>query len=157
MMRPNIAKSILGGFLGTVAITFMMYVVSPMMMGMRMDIAAMLGTVLGIGWTGGMALHFVNGTVIFPLIYALVLYQWLPGGPAVKGLAWGGVLWLLAQTVVMPMMGGGFFSAQAGGAMAAVGSLLGHAVYGAILGALAGEAEPVAAGAGTRPQQPHAR
>jgi uncharacterized membrane protein YagU involved in acid resistance len=132
------------GFVGTVAITFMMYFVAPMMMGQPMDIAAMLGSMLGGCWIAGMVLHFVNGTVIFPLIYTAVLYHVLPGAPAVKGLIWGAVLWLLAQILVMPMMGGGFFSANAGGMAAVMGSLMGHLVYGAILGALAGEPKRIA-------------
>ena len=37
-----------------------------------------------------------------------------------------------------PDDGGGFFSANAGGTMAVVASLLGHIVYGAILGAVTG-------------------
>lgn len=138
-MRVNIGKVVLGGFAGTVVITIMMYVVSPMMMGMRMDIADMLGSMLGIGWTMGMIMHFVNGTVIFPAMYAFVLYGWLPGSPAVKGATWGAILWLLAQIMVMPMAGAGFFSSAMGGMMAVVGSLVGHLLYGALLGALAGD------------------
>jgi hypothetical protein len=45
---------------------------------------------------------------------------------------------------VMPVMGGGVFSANMGGAMTAAGSLLGHLVYGVLLGALGGG--PQAAG-----------
>lgn len=140
-MHPNIGKALLGGFAGTLAMTIMMYVTAPMM-GLNMDIAAMLGGMLGIGWAGGMVMHFVNGTVIFPLIYALALYSRLPGSPTVRGTVWGLVLWLVAQVVVMPMMGGGLFSAAMGGMMAAAGSLVGHAVYGALLGLIAGEAVP---------------
>jgi hypothetical protein len=43
----------------------------------------------------------------------------------------------------MPMMGGGFFSVNAGGMMAVIGSLIGHILYGAILGATTGEARNV--------------
>lgn len=138
-MRVNIGKVVLGGFAGTVVITIMMYVVSPMMMGMRMDIADMLGSMLGIGWTMGMIMHFVNGTIIFPAVYAFVLYGWLPGSPAVKGATWGAILWLLAQIMVMPMAGAGFFSSAMGGMMAVVGSLVGHLLYGALLGVIAGD------------------
>lgn len=143
-MHPNIGRSMLGGLVGTAMMTLMMYFVAPMM-GLNMDIAAMLGSMLGGSWAAGMAMHFVNGTVIFPLIYAYVLYARLPGGPAVKGAAWGVVLWLLAQAVVMPMMGGGFFSMAMGGMMAVMGSLMGHLLYGGLLGAIAGAPEPVAA------------
>ena len=139
-MTPNVARTILGGFIGTLAITFVMYAVAPMLIGAPMDIAKMLGSLLGDNWTAGMALHFVNGSLIFPLIYAYLLYGWLPGGPVMKGATWGVILWLLAEAIVMPMMGAGFFHATMGGAMAAVGSLVGHLLYGGLLGAIAGEA-----------------
>ncbi len=142
-MRPNVVKAIAGGFVGTVAMTVMMYVVGPMM-GLHMDIAAMLGSMLGDSWTAGMMMHVANGTVVFPLIYALVLFPALPGGAAMKGMSWGVILWLVAQAVVMPMMGAGFFSMATGGMMAAAGSLMGHLMYGALLGAVAGTA-PAAA------------
>jgi len=132
---PRVSRSILGGFAGTVAMTMMMYLVAPMMLGHPMDIAKMLGSMLGDNWWAGMVLHFVNGTVIFPLIFALLLYGVLPGSPAVKGISWGVALWLLAQVVVMPMMGAGFFGNSA---MAAMGSLIGHVAYGWLLGWLAG-------------------
>ena len=138
-MHPNIGKTIGGGFVGTLVMTMMMYLVAPMM-GLNMDIAAMLGGMLGIGWAGGMLMHFVNGTIVFPLIYALALYGRLPGGPVLKGATWGVILWLVAQVVVMPMMGAGMFSAAMGGMMAAAGSLVGHVLYGAVLGVIAGEA-----------------
>jgi uncharacterized membrane protein YagU involved in acid resistance len=116
--------------------TVMMYFVAPMM-GLNMDIAAMLGGMLGIGWAGGLLAHFVNGTIVFALIYALALYSWLPGSPILKGTVWGAILWLAAQLVVMPMAGAGVFSAAIGGMMAAGGSLVGHLLYGSLLGAIA--------------------
>jgi uncharacterized membrane protein YagU involved in acid resistance len=139
-MKPNIGKSILGGFVGTLAMTLMMYKIGPMMGMMKMDIAAMLGNMLG-GWNMGMMMHFINGTIIFPLIYAFLLFHLLPGAPAVKGLTWGAILWLLAQLMVMPMMGGGIFSSKMGGMTAVAGSLVGHIVYGALLGLIAGAGE----------------
>lgn len=33
----------------------------------------------------------------------------------VKGLIWGLILWFFSQVLVTPMMGGGIFSAHAGG------------------------------------------
>ncbi len=135
---PDIIRAVLGGFVGTVAITLMMYFVAPIMVGTKMDIAQMLGSLLGDSWWAGLGMHFLNGTLVFPLIYAFVLFGVLPGGPALKGITWGVILWLLAQVVVMPMMGAGFFSANAGGLMVAMGSLLGHLVYGWLLGLFTG-------------------
>ncbi len=137
-MKPNLAKVFLGGLVGTAVMTLMMYFVAPMMLGAPMDIAAMLGSMMGGSWALGMMVHFMNGTVVFPLVYALVVGAFLPGPAAVKGMVWGALLWLAAQVMVMPMMGAGFFSANAGGMMAVVASLMGHLVYGALLGSIGG-------------------
>lgn len=140
IQRPYLSRAVLGGFVGTIVMTAMMYTVAPMM-GLRMDIAAMLGSMLGGSWAAGMVLHFVNGSLIFPAIYVYALYAVLPGSSVVKGTVWGVALWLMAQVIVMPMMGGGLFSSAMGGTMAAVGSLVGHLLYGGLLGAVAGGAE----------------
>lgn len=138
--HPTFFRAVVGGFAGTEAMTMMMYLVAPMM-GLNMDIAAMLGSVLGGSWTAGLVMHFVNGSIIFPAIYVHALYAQLPGSPAVKGTTWGVVLWLVAQVVVMPMMGAGLFSSAMGGMMAAMGSLVGHVLYGSVLGAIASSPE----------------
>jgi uncharacterized membrane protein YagU involved in acid resistance len=134
-MSSHFSRAVVGGFVGTLAMTAMMYGVAPMM-GIKMDIAAMLGSMLGGSWAAGMMMHFINGSLIFPAIYVYVLYERLPGSPMVKGTTWGVVLWLVAQTVVMPMMGAGLFSSAMGGLMAVVGSLVGHLIYGSLLGVI---------------------
>ena len=147
MEKANVSRALLAGFVATLVMTMMMYA-APLMGMPKMDIAAMLGSLLNGGqmpapmsgpWLMGMVLHFVNGTVIFPLIYAYLLYGILPGSKWVKGMLWGVILWLIAQVMVMPMMGMGLFSSKTPQpAMAVMGSLMGHLLYGAILGALAG-------------------
>jgi uncharacterized membrane protein YagU involved in acid resistance len=136
-MKPNIWKAIAGGFIGTVMFTLMMRFVAPMM-GVKMDIVAKLGEMTHTGMAGGLFVHFLNGAVIFPLIYVYLLYRRLPGPPWQKGLLWGVVLWLGVETVMMPMMGGGIFSMEVGGMKAVMAALIGHLVYGAALGAIAG-------------------
>jgi hypothetical protein len=139
-----VAKSIIGGIVGTALITMMMYWVAPMMLPGPMDIAGMLSGMLGVGWSMGMIIHWINGVIIFPLVYALVLYRFLPGASWLKGAIWGLILWLIAEIVVVPMAGGGLFHAAQGGMMAAMGGLIGHLLYGIALGAVAGSpaAEP---------------
>ena len=139
--NPTFARAAAGGFAGTVAMTAMMYMVAPMM-GLRMDIAAMLGSMLGGSWAAGLMMHFVNGSLIFPAIFVHFLYARLPGSPLIRGTAWGVVLWLIAQAIVMPMMGAGLFSSAMGGAMAAMGSLAGHILYGSLLGVVAAAPAP---------------
>ena len=140
-MQPYPVKAILGGFMGTAVMTLMMYFVAPLTLGRPVDVAAMLGSMLGGSWTMGMVMHFINGSVIFPLIYAYLLDHVLPGAPWLKGMIWGLSLWFLSQALVTPMMGGGMFSVKAGGLMAVMASLMAHLVYGALLGKLAGGAE----------------
>jgi hypothetical protein len=136
-MKPNIWKAIAAGFIGTLAFTLMMRFVAPMM-GVRMDIVGKLGEMTHTGMAGGFLMHFLNGTVIFPLIYVYLLYQRLPGAPWQKGLLWGVILWLGVEIVMMPMMGGGIFSTDMGGMKAVMAALIGHLVYGAIFGAVTG-------------------
>ena len=138
--HPTLSRAVIGGFVGTAAMTAMMYLVAPMM-GLRMDIAAMLGSMLGGIWAAGMVMHVVNGTFIFPAIYAYALYDRVPGSPTIKGTVWGVALWLMAQVIVMPMMGAGLFSSNMGGLMAAMGSLAGHVLYGSLLGVIASAPE----------------
>jgi uncharacterized membrane protein YagU involved in acid resistance len=148
MHNANPLKALLGAFIATIVMTMMMYA-APMMGMPKMDIAGMLGSMFtggqpaeaGTGaWWMGMLLHFINGTVVFALIYAYVLYGWPPGSPWLRGLTWGFVLFVLAQIMVMPMMGMGAFSSKALAPMMMVmGSLIGHLIYGSILGAIAGE------------------
>ena len=137
-MKPEMKTAFIGGLAGTVVMTMMMMFVAPMMTGMPMDIAAMLGNMLG-GYTMGMIAHIMMGVIVFPLAYILVAYGFLPGSPLVKGLSFGVVLWVLAATMVMPMAGGGFLMSNIGGMMALAASLMGHLVYGGLLGAIAGE------------------
>ena len=142
-MRPNWTKACLSGFVGTVVITLMMYVVSPWLTGGPMDIAEMLGTLMGTSWATGLIAHFVIGTLVLPTIYTLVLFRMFWGSPSVRGMTFGLILWLMSQVVVLPLVGAGFFSAEAGGGLAVAGSLIGHLLYGLVLGSLAGPSRRV--------------
>jgi uncharacterized membrane protein YagU involved in acid resistance len=136
-VKANIRKAFAGGFVGTVMLTLMMRFVAPMM-GVRMDIVAKLGEMTHTGMAGGILVHFLNGTVIFPLIYVYLLHRRLPGAPWQKGLLWGVILWLVLEIVMMPMMGGGMLSTEMGGMKAVMAALIAHLIYGAILGAIVG-------------------
>ncbi len=128
-MKINIKKGILAGVLGTVAITITATFGAPMMGLPKMDIAEMLAGVMGGSVTLGWVAHFMIGTI---LAFGYALFQAkLPGPAVVRGALYGIAPWLMAQIVVMPMMGMGFFS---GTFAPAFGSLIGHLVYGAVVG-----------------------
>ena len=136
--EPVISRIFLGGAAGTVAITLMMYLVDPLITGRSSDLARLLGAELGNPhWVGGLVLHFFNGVILFPLGFAFFAAR-LPGPWPVKGVIWGTIIWALAQGVVMPISGAGFFGYNAGGLWAAVSSLAGHWVYGGLQGLIAG-------------------
>lgn len=137
-MKPDIRRAILGGFVGTVLLTLMTLFVAPMMTGQKMDMAAKLSEMMGTNPLIGMAMHFLIGSGVFPLIYVLVLFRFLPGAPWIKGLISGVIFWLGLEIVAMPMMGGGVFSSQMGGMKTAMAALIAHLVYGAALGGIAG-------------------
>ena len=118
--------------MGTPAMTALIFVLAPMI-GMKMDIVETLAEPFG-GWRMGMLVHILNGVIIFPLAFVFLLYRLLPGPPATKGVAFGVLLWLASQLIVMPIMGAGLFSAHVGGIRAVVALLLGHVLYGWLIG-----------------------
>jgi hypothetical protein len=137
-MEKNIGKAVLAGFVATVVMTMMMYM-APMMGIPKMDVAGMLSGMMKTPWIVGMLIHFMNGALIFPLIYVFVFHNILPGPSFVKGMTWGLILFLIAQVMVMPMAGAGVFSSNSPNPLLSVmGSFMGHAVYGAILGMIYG-------------------
>lgn len=139
-MKPNIGRAISGGLVGTLLLTLMMRFVAPMMTGQKMDMAEKLGDMTGMGPVAGMIMHFLVGSVIFGLIYTFVFFRFLPGAPWLKGVLSGVIFWLGLEILMMPMIGGGFFSSQMGGMKLVVAALIAHLVYGAALGVIAGAA-----------------
>jgi uncharacterized membrane protein YagU involved in acid resistance len=136
-MRPNAWKAVLGGFLGTMAMTVIMLALQPM------ELAAVAGQ--SAGWWPALLVHLINGSFLFPLLYVLLAYPVLAGPPWLRGSTWGVTLWFVAQVAIMPLLGAGFFSTNAGGLTAVIASLLGHLVYGTFLGAVAGPGRELAA------------
>jgi uncharacterized membrane protein YagU involved in acid resistance len=139
-MQPEIKKAILGGIVGTIVMSLMMKFVAPMMIGRPMDIAHLIGGMMGDNYLIGLAIHIANGVFLFPLVYVFFVYARIPGPAVMRGIVWGIILWVLAASVVMPLAGAGFFMSAIGGLKAAMAALLGHVVYGALLGAITGNA-----------------
>lgn len=134
-MQVHWSRAILAGVAGTAAMTAVGVWMAPMMGMPPMNPAAMLAGAMGgnvvLGWMG----HFMIGSVL-ALIYAAVAGR-LPGAPWFRGALFSLAPWLMAQVAVIPMMGMPIFS---GSLRLAMGSLLGHLVYGAVVGAIYGAA-----------------
>lgn len=136
-MRPSLKRVFAGGIAGTVGATLVFYLIAPMLAGGPLDIAFTIESTLGVPWGVGMALHLLIGTFLIPLGY-FAMYTWLRGRPWMKGLLYGVGVWIVAEAVVAPITGGGFFHTALGGGMIILASLIGHLVYGLLLGSVAG-------------------
>ena len=68
----------------------------------------------------------------------LMIYHLVPGPQLVRGLVYGVLLWAAAVVVVMPIAGAGVLMSNVGGMMAVIAALIGHLVYGGLLGVIAG-------------------
>ena len=95
-------------------------------------LAGAMGGSLVLGWLA----HLMIG-VVLALIYVFVAPK-IAGPPVVRGALYGVAPWLLAMVAVLPMMG---MPAFAGGLVPAIGSLLTHVAYGAVLGTIYGHPE----------------
>ena len=138
MRQHYVAKAMVGGLLGTLLQTIMVYGVAPVMAGQSMDVAAMLRP----SCAPGMLVHLLSGGVIFPLGYIWLSSQALTGPPVLQGMLWGSLIWCVAEVIMAPMLGVEVFSAALGGLPAALRALLGYLVYGATLGSMVGAVQP---------------
>jgi uncharacterized membrane protein YagU involved in acid resistance len=133
----NAARAAVAGLLGTAAMTALLLVepsvgLPKIAMGQVLSSSLGLATAhLAIGPAVGWALHFVIGMVL-ALIYGAVFAGRLAGRPVLGGMLYGCLVFVVAQVVFMPLVGGGFFSR--GDPELIAGSLLGHLLYGAVVG-----------------------
>ena len=133
----NVTRAVAAGVIGTAAMTALL-IVEPSVGLPRIAIGQILSTALGlapaylaIGPAVGWGIDFLVG-VAFALVYAGVFERRLPGGALARGAIYGIMVFVLAQLVFMPSVGGGVFSR--GDLQMIAGSLMGHLVYGVLVG-----------------------
>jgi hypothetical protein len=143
--RMQTKRVIIGGLVGTI-VTTALWLAEPWLGLPRLAVGSMLSSLLAVataygpvGPALGWLIHFVVG-IVFAFIYATVFVGRLPGTPLLRGLLFGSVVFLLAQVVFMPAVGAGMFSR--GDLSLLTGSLLGHLVFGGIVGVIYGVPVP---------------
>lgn len=136
MNKQLIIKS---GFIATAAMTVLM-LAAPLMGMPEMPIGKMLAGFMNIPEALGWVMHLMIG-VALAAIYIIFFKDMLTLAPAVKGMLFGMIPFLMAQLLVMPMMGMGLFTSAAGPMQMKMvfGSLMGHLIYGLVLGLIAEE------------------
>ncbi len=132
-MKTQIITILKGGIIATAVMTLVM-LMAPFMGMPKMPIGNMLADFMHIPVALGWVAHFMIGTILAG-IYVIVFQERLPGNDIVKGAVYSLLPFLMAQAAVMPMMGAGLFSSATSASLLMVmGSLVGHLVYGGVLG-----------------------
>jgi len=138
----NATRAAAAGLIATGVMTALL-LVEPSVGLPKIAIGQILSTSLGlasahltIGPAIGWVIHFLFG-VVLALIYAAFFDRRLPGKPLGRGLIYGILVFVVAQLVFMPLVGAGVFSN--GDVELIAGSLLGHLVYGGLVGWIYGE------------------
>lgn len=134
----NIAKGAVAGFVATVVLSAIMVVKGMMGLMPELDVIAMLGGMMKSSAMMAWLAHFMLGTVVWGVGYA-VLQGSIPGGNSiVKGIVFGIGVWVMMMVAVMPMAGAGMFGMNLG-MMAPVMTLMLHVIFGAVLGGVYGK------------------
>ena len=136
LVKPKLIRALIGGFAGTVVFTLMGLFVAPHVIGQPMDVAALMAPMLGGSHTAGVIAHFVTGTVVFPIAYLVLGISTLPGPAWLRGALFLIPVYLVAMTVMMPILGQGLFFGSPPKAMVA---LMGHVAFGLVMGAIIGK------------------
>jgi len=101
---------------------------------------------LSVGPAGGWLIHFLVG-IGWAIGYAGLVGPRLRGSPLARGLIFGILVFLVGQALFLPLVSAGFFSR--GNPSMLAGSLLGHLVFGGVLGWIYGD--PGGRNTGTAP------
>jgi len=140
----NTTKVITAGIAATAVMSIVAVMVAPMMGMPKMDFGTMLGTnnpMMAMPYMAGWMMHFVVG-IVLTAIYASIFINKLSGSYTVRGIIFAMIPFIIAQSMMMPMMGNGFWSSASEVQMMAImGSLIGHIVFGAVLGTVYGKGE----------------
>jgi len=145
----NFLAAIIAGLVGTAAMTMLM-MMAPKMGMPKMDIPGMLGSMFGAPGNRmmGLVMHFMMG-VIFAIVYGL-LFSAVTANIILLGVIFGIGHWFVVGIAMgmMPMMHAGIksgdvpepgmFMTKMGGMMGAVGSLMGHVLFGLVVGIVYG-------------------
>ena len=135
----SIKSALLAGLIATVAMTLFTFMAP--LMGFEMEIPKMLANTMGapiiIGWLA----HFMVGEILAINFAAIFLRKTHKSSDFKSGALFALIPWIVAQIMVMPMMSiiaGGSYAAGlfSGSVMIAMASLIGHLIYGAILGSI---------------------
>jgi uncharacterized membrane protein YagU involved in acid resistance len=135
----SIKSALIAGLIATAVMTAFTYMAP--LMGFEMDIPKMLAGTMGAPIIMGWIAHFMVGEILAINFAAIFLRKTNKTSDFKSGALFGLIPWFVAQAMVMPIMSvlsGGSYSTGlfSGSIMIAMASLVGHLIYGAILGGI---------------------
>lgn len=135
----SIKSALTAGLVATAAMTAFTYMAP--LMGFEMNIPKMLANTMGAPIIVGWMAHFMIGEILAINFAVIFLKKTNKAADLKSGALFGLIPWFIAQVMVMPMMsvmGGGSYTAGlfSGSLMIAMASLVGHLIYGAVLGSI---------------------
>lgn len=135
----SIKSALVAGLIATAAMTIFTFMAP--LMGFEMDIPKMLSNAMGTPIIVGWIVHFMIGEILALNFAAIFLRETNKPADFKSGALFGLIPWFIAQVMVMPIMSvlaGGSYTAGlfSGSAMIAMASLIGHLIYGVILGGI---------------------
>jgi hypothetical protein len=129
----NISKGMVAGLAATIVLSMIMYMKGMMGLMPELNVIGMLAGMMKSSATLAWVAHFMIGTAIWGVLFAMI-HEKLPGNRSLtKGVVFGIGAWLLMMIAVMPMAGAGIFGMKLG-MMAPVMTMMLHVVFGAVLG-----------------------
>jgi hypothetical protein len=129
-------SGLLAGLAATLVISIVIIAKATLRFEPQLELVGMPSQTLGVGIEAAWAMHVVIGA-IWGLLFALV-GALLPGRHwSVRGLAFGGLAWLLMMVAIMPMAGAGLFGLNFGFISPATTLAL-HLIFGLTMGAAYG-------------------
>jgi uncharacterized membrane protein YagU involved in acid resistance len=141
----NILSAVIAGTVASLVFSVIL-AIAPRMGMPKMDIVSLMGSMFSAksNQTLGWMMHLMMG-IVFALIYAFLWSSGVSGATWLGGLIFGAVQWLLVGMVMgmIPMVhvgiksgvvqAPGMWMTNNGGAMAFMGGLVGHMIFGAVI------------------------
>ncbi len=128
----NIKAGLISGFVATIALSIIMLVKAKMGVMPELNAIKMLASMMGSSLITGWIAHFMIGTFVWGILFAMLVNK-LPGGVIISAILFSIGAWLIMMVGPMPMAGEGLFGMNLG-MMAPVATLMLHIIWGVVLG-----------------------
>jgi hypothetical protein len=130
-------KGIIAGFVATALISAIFLLLDTAEILMDLDIVTLIDRLGSVGRGAAWVDHFIVGALLWGPVFAGIDGMTEERPRWQKGLVFGAGAWVMMMLIFMPVVGAGLFGWQLG-PQEAIGMLIMHLIYGAVLGLVFG-------------------